>query len=409
MSLTNSINSIISSGLCIGCGLCEAVANNNENKVVMQLNDEGALRPTNIDCLTTEQESLLLQICPGAKVHPKFNDNPCDDVIWGNYRSMNYAWSGDANIRYKAATAGVLTSLAIHLLKIKQVDFVLQVKASDEKPLENQWVISRSEQDVLSATGSRYAPVAPLAGLLNVLDMQQPFAIVAKPCDLSAMHNLSKIDSRVDQYCIVRMAMVCGGQSQLSITRQWLKEFGIEEKDVSLVRYRGYGNPGMTTIETKQGDVYQKTYQQIWNSPDSNWQLENRCKLCPDALGECSDIAAADVWPGADPQGEDEGFNGIIVRSNIGEELIKSAEQTGDIVIGETISTDQFNDYQPHQVRKKQVLAARFQGIAKAGYATIDCTGMRLEENGAILSEQQRRQQAQGALQRVQRIFKHES
>ena len=46
---------------------------------------------------------------------------------------------------------------------------------------------------MLASAGSRYGPVSVLAGLDTALDRGEPFAIVAKPCDLNAVHGLFEV------------------------------------------------------------------------------------------------------------------------------------------------------------------------------------------------------------------------
>ena len=112
---------------------------------------------------------------------------------------------------------------------------------------------SRSPEEVLANTGSRYGPTAPLAGLGAALDRGEPFAIIAKPCDLGAVHRRARADSRIDQLVVARLAMVCGGQSRLTKSQRLLGQLDIPETAVSLFRYRGHGNPGPTRVETHDG------------------------------------------------------------------------------------------------------------------------------------------------------------
>ncbi len=93
--------------------------------------------------------------------------------------------------------------------------------------------------------------------------------------------------------------MVCGGQSRLKKSTALLDEYWVKE-ELSLFRYRGYGNPGLNRIETKDGHAFEKTYLELWEDK-AGWEIETRCKLCPDSLGEAADIAAFDVWPGGSP------------------------------------------------------------------------------------------------------------
>ncbi len=221
------------------------------------------------------------------------------------------------------------------------------------------------------------------------------------PCDLGAVHSLSKTDPRVDELCVVRLALVCGGQSRLSKSQAALAEFGLEEDDVALFRYRGHGNPGPTVVETTAGERFTKSYLEMWED-ESGWDVETRCKLCPDALGEAADVAAADVWPGGAPTGEDAGFNGIIVRTAVGEDLVASAVEAGELVLGDPITPREFDALQPHQVRKKEALAARYQGLADAGAAPIETSGLRIPELGRRIDAARFAHERSGTRRRIQ-------
>ncbi len=396
--IAQSIEEVVRSGLCIGCGLCEAVTG---GRVQMCMTTYGSLRPAPIDTFTPEQESQLLAACPGVTVEPRIEPGLESDPVWGAYSDMRYAWAGDPDVRFRAATGGALTALGVHLLRSNKASFILHTGADPEQPMRSRWVLSETPQQVIANSGSRYGPTAPLGGLLKALGRAEPFAIIAKPCDLNAVHRFAMTDSRLDELCVARLVMVCGGQSRLSKSQALLDEFVIKEDDLSLFRYRGYGNPGLTRIETSDGRVFEKTYLELWESAEK-WQLETRCKLCPDALGEAADVAAADVWPGGSPTGEDAGFNGLIVRSACGKALVSAAAEAGDLVLGEPITARQLDDFQPHQVRKKEALTARYEGLIQAGLPTMETPGLRLEVLGQRLDPQTRRNQIAGTVKRVQ-------
>ncbi|MFT5194667.1 MAG: coenzyme F420 hydrogenase subunit beta [Cellvibrionaceae bacterium] len=393
-----SIKEVVTSGLCIGCGLCEAVT---AGRVPMKMTDYGSLRPTPADAFTPQEEAQLLSACPGVVAEPRVQTDANADPIWGAYTSMRYAWAGDADLRFRAATGGVLSALGVHLLKSGKAQFILHVGVDPDRPVRNRWIMSETVEDVIANSGSRYSPTAPLAGLMIALERNEPFAMIAKPCDLGAVHRLAQTDPRINKLCIARLIMVCGGQSRHKKSADVLTEYGVTEDEVTLFRYRGYGNPGRTRIETKDGRAFEKTYQELWEN-EASWGLETRCKLCPDALGEAADISAADVWPGGGPSGEDAGFNGIIVRSPAGEALVESAVKAGDLILGDFITPRQFDTLQPHQVRKKEALSARFSGLTESGFPAISTIGLRLEELGQRLDQDKRQKEIEGTKRRVQ-------
>ena len=392
-----SIAEVVTSGLCIGCGLCEAMT---DGRVQMAMTSYGALRPAPADGFTPEQEAKLLKACPGVIAEPRIETGLENDLVWGVHTRMCYAWAGDPDVRFRAATAGVLTALGAHLLKSGRAQFVLHTGPDPDRPMRSKWLLSSTTEQVIANSGSRYGPTAPLAGLAAALNRGEPFAIIAKPCDLGAVYQLSKQDSRVDEMCVARLAMVCGGQSRLSKSAAILREFDLAEDDLSLFRYRGYGNPGRTRIETRDGRAFEKTYAELWED-EAGWELETRCKLCPDALGETADVVSTDVWPGGGPVGEDAGFNGIIVRSAFGETLVEAAVAAGDLVLGETLSAERLNEFQPHQVRKKQALTARYAGLGDAGLPVLEARSLRLDLLDDALDEQTRKGQREGTAQRV--------
>jgi coenzyme F420 hydrogenase subunit beta len=399
MSRPATIAEVVANDLCIACGLCESVTG---GRVSMVITDNGSLRPSSTDSFTPAEHAMLTDVCPGivaeARVEPSWSDRPVDPV-WGAHQSMVMAWAGDPDVRFRAATGGVLTALGMFLVESGQVAHVVHVGADPDAPMRNRAVSSATAESVLDNTGSRYGPVAALSAFHEALERGQPFAVIAKPCDLGAVHRLSRSDPRVNQLCIARLAMVCGGSSRLTKSQALLEEFGVDEADLQTFRYRGYGNPGPTVVESTNGERFEKTYLELWED-ETSWQIETRCKICPDALGEAADIAAADAWPGGAPTGEDDGFNAIVVRSEAGESLLRQAVDAGAIVLGEALGPRQFDLLQPHQVRKKEALLSRYSGMADAGATPITTIGLRVDELGSRLSAEQAADQRAGTRQR---------
>ncbi|MEM7255848.1 MAG: Coenzyme F420 hydrogenase/dehydrogenase, beta subunit C-terminal domain [Pseudomonadota bacterium] len=399
MNNSTTIKDIVDAGLCIGCGLCEALAKN----VTMQSDNNGSLRPFPLNGFTAAEEIQCSQVCPGIHINVPASQGASPDVVWGHSLNMQYAWATDAKVRHIGSTGGVLSALGRFLLDSGEVDFIYHVKADSEKPVQSHACISETTEQVMQGAGSRYAPVAPLTRLAEALDRNQPFAVIAKPCDLSAIENLSAHDDRINQLIKYRLTMVCGGQSTSDKATTTLHNKNIEESTVTLYRHRGYGNPGPTRIETTDGRSVEISYQQLW-ADEAGWCLESRCKLCPDALGDCADIAAADVWPGGSPTGEDEGFNGIVVRTPAGQSLVQQACKAQTLSLGNHITAEQFNDFQPHQVRKKQALKWRLQGLETTGTLTINAPDSRLDALGEALPPDQRQREIQGAITRFAKV-----
>ena len=197
------------------------------------------------------------------------------------------------------------------------------------------------------------------------------------------------------------LAFVCGGASDLIKSEDVLTRFGVRPHELSSFRYRGNGNPGPTRIETKDGRSFELTYQDMWADED-NWRIQARCKICPDAVGDTADVVASDIWPGGSPTGEDDGFNGIIVRTSRGLELYTAAVAAGSIIIEPTgVDFRDFDRYQPHQVRKKQAIWARLAGMRAAGRPVPEVRDLRIEECAQLNTVTHNLTEAKGARDRA--------
>lgn len=145
------INKIKKYDLCIGCGLCEAVLGAETCK--MSLNSKGFYEPKLKRVIDKADSKLLKIVCPGIHVETKTNNG-----AWGSMKSICEAWATDNTIRHKAASGGVVTSLAIYLLEYKIVDAILQVGVKDGSYLYNELKISRTKESIIANAQSRYAP-----------------------------------------------------------------------------------------------------------------------------------------------------------------------------------------------------------------------------------------------------------
>ena len=191
MRQPGSVKEVVEAGLCIGCGLCEALA---PECWKMAYTPQGRLRPSRIG---PGSDAAILKACPGAVARPNGETAPLGDAVWGSYHRMQEAWAGDPDTRFRAATGGVLTALAAHLLRSGEARFILHCAADPQAPMRSVWCLSGTPGQLLQRAGSRYGPSDTLAGLQAALDRDEPFAVIAKPL---AMPRRSRI-SRAEGIC----------------------------------------------------------------------------------------------------------------------------------------------------------------------------------------------------------------
>jgi coenzyme F420 hydrogenase subunit beta len=404
---TERLYAIVEQGLCIGCGLCQSVAGSDRVRVSKTMT--GYLQPVVEGELDHATVDRIYAVCPGTRVEglPErlLEADTKQDNVWGPWRRMVRAWAGDPAVRFEGSTGGVLTALGAYLLESKRVDFILQVKTSATEPSFGDPVLSFTGADVFEAAGSRYGPAAALLNIDEVLDRKQPFAFIAKPCDISALRNYARQDARVDELVKYWLTMVCGGYGTPQGTIEFYKRAGIDADEVTALRYRGRGCPGPTRVETASG-AQEFHYIDYWGEDETKWTLPFRCKICPDGIGEAADIAAADTWIGGSPNRvdsvDDPGVNALIARTRAGEELIAAAAADGALTLDYDTVPDTVSVYQPHQVNKKYAAWARHQGLADAGRIVPQTERLRIEQLALELPAATIRFQREGTRHRVE-------
>ena len=406
MTNINNLSDIVNNGLCIGCGICQSIT--GKGKIEISMSSKGRLEPKEINKITPETFNKILNVCLGVIVEglPKeqVEKKAKHDLVWGYYLSLCYAWSTVNKIRFESSTGGLLNGLSLYLLESKKVKFISHTIADPEKPMRSISKLSYNKDELLnSGSCSRYGPASPLDKFHKSLNLNQPFAFVGKPCDISAIRQLSKSDERVNKLCKYLLTLVCGGSTEFTKSQDFIESFKVKEEELSIFRYRGYGNPGRIYIKTKDGREYDREYNSFWGE-ESTWRVHFRCKVCPDAIGESSDIAALDTWRGGSPKGEDEGFNAAIVRTQRGLDLLNEASTAGYIHIGDQLKIDDIDDFQPHQVKKKKAVYARLQGLQKANLPTIKTERLRIEELYKLNSKEFNQKEETGIASRFKKI-----
>ncbi|WP_169828893.1 Coenzyme F420 hydrogenase/dehydrogenase, beta subunit C-terminal domain [Marinobacterium jannaschii] len=406
-SPTQRLYRIVEEAMCTGCGLCQSLA--GAENVEMCKVASGFERPVVVGELDDSVVDQIYQHCPGIVIEgmPQrliASDSKYDET-WGSYRRMTLGWASDARVRFEASTGGALTALATHLLASGEVDFVLHVKASQQHAIFGQRHLSFDAADVWEATGSRYGPAAPLIDILEILERNQPFAFIGKPCDIAALRNYARQDSRVDQLVKYWLAPVCGGFREPKAVEAYAAELGMAPDVLQHVRFRGRGCPGPTRFESTDGRVIERRYSDFWGEDEAGWSLPFRCKICPDGMAEGADLVAADSWPNCtvdtEAEAEDPGTNTIIARTVAGQALLQSAADARTLTLGKAITPRDMDSYQPHLVNKKQAAAARIEGLMAEGHLGIQHARLRLNRLGEAQGIEFNREQRDGTRQRV--------
>lgn len=379
MTVARSIDDIVTRGLCTGCGLCESLA--GADRLKLQLNAEGFLRPRWLEPVDPNVESEILAVCPGNVQRLDKTDTPVDS-IWGPLTGVYDGYSRDEDIRFKGSSGGVATAVALHLVRCGRASAVLEISADPEKPLHAMTRIARDRTELIEGAGSWYGPAAPLRRLHELLDAAEPFVVVGKPCDIAGVRNLARIDPRIDRLVVCTISFLCAGLSSHAVAHNVIGGYGVAEQDVRRFRFRGHGCPGPTHIETHDRRIFQQSYDDTW-SHALNQAIQFRCKICPDSTGEQADIVCADAWDNDDgyAHGEKDGRGAILARTLRGLAILR-AMQAADELYMRPMDLKHFERMQPHHRHRKSVLAARLAGLWLMRQPVPHYRGLRLFRAG---------------------------
>ena len=323
-----SIDDVIRWRLCVGCGACSYMSDGAFRMV--DVPDQGHRPVKQRECA----ESMLgdcLKVCPGLGTSmPEHAFDPLGGCAAGVGPVLE-VWEGhatDPETRFQGSSGGALTALARYALERENMHGVLHVAADSDDPLRNRTVMSRSHDDLLKATGSRYAPASVCDGLQWIEDAPGPCVFIGQPSEVAALRKAQSLRPELDRKVGVALSFFCAGSPARRGTEELLKSKGIDPAQVERLRYRGRGWPGLFAVwlRGRAEPSLEMTYAESWAFVQAYrpWAVH----IWPDGGGEQADVSCGDPWH-RDPQPGDEGSSLVVVRTEAGRRLVHGAIAAG--------------------------------------------------------------------------------
>lgn len=320
-----TIKDVVDWNLCIGCGACYYACGNAG--VSLENIPSVGIRPQ-FNSTQCAECTKCLSICPGYQVNSEresasLKKSSAADHEFGPALGIWEGYATDPEIRYKASSGGVLSALALYCLEKEEMGFVLHTAMDEVEPWRNRTVQSRTREEVLSRTGSRYAPSSPCEGLQAIEESPRPCVFIGKPCDTAAVMALSDERQQLAGRIGLVMAFFCAGTPNTQGTLDLVEGLGFSQAEIGSIRYRGEGWPGLFKVQSRndkrEGIM---SYKDSWSRLTKYRSL--RCNLCPDGLGRVADISCGDAW-GERESETDPGRSIVIVRTQRGWDLLHRA------------------------------------------------------------------------------------
>lgn len=390
----NSFNQLedecINSGLCVECGACAAIC--PKHAIEMKRYSWGNNPELCAEC--DENCDLCTRVCPARvqplrKVEEKFFGRAANPeerkVNIGVVRDFCTGYATDTKILENAVSGGVTTALLANALKQGIIDGAVVASFDPEKPWIGKAKVVTTVPELISCAGSCYQPHPQLLGLREALDMGlRKIALTATPCAAAALRKLMLDEKFADVAGRIKVILsnFCAAHWSRFGT-EWLltEKMKLNLNDVKSLRYRARPFPGMFKVELKNGTVLSEKFVYGYLNHMGRFTPEE-CRYCLDKIGFNADIAVGDTWgyPEKAPSrivaiqngehtddpflaGAKYGISQFLVRSETGEELLRSAIENGALTVCKETEETKFKVLASVQLDKSttnsQVVAAR--------------------------------------------------
>lgn len=353
--------------LCLGCGACAYICP-DERVGLLDFLEEG-IRPV-VEAGDCSGCSACVEVCPA--VHSAF---PSPEE-WGPIVEMWEGYASDSEIRFKGSSGGVLTAIGAYCVEVLGMAGVLHIGQDAEEPIRNRTRLSRSREELLAASGSRYSPASVCNGLGLVEEADALCAVIGKPAEISAVANARRLRPKLDARIGVTLSFFCAESPSTGGTTALLDKMGVAPSSLSDLRYRGLGWPGHFA-PTRQGDdepCQTMTYQESWAFLQAHrpWSVQ----LWPDGSGELADISCGDPWY-EKPDGRNPGISLVLARTARGREIVQGAIDAGFLTLTPA-ERWKLDASQAGLLKKKGAVWGRLAAMRLLGLPTPSFDGLRL-------------------------------
>ncbi len=321
-----SISHVVGAGLCLQCGVCESTCPHGVIRMAWHEN-QGWLPVVNVEHCT--ECGYCLQACPGigvdfAGLSDAFIDGSTHDVLLGRFTSCHVGYAQDRDVRWQAASGGIVTALLLAALESGRIDGAIVTRMDPDFPCRAQTYLAQKRQGILGAAGSKYCTAPVGASLRQLLERDGTFAVVGLPCHIHALRKLQTLQPRYQKKVLFSIGLFCARNFLPGALRTLLAKHGVSTADVTSIRYRGDGWPGWFQAGTIKGDTLRVALPTYYNDRFISFKMP-RCMLCTDAVGELADISCGDAWLPQYTANDSLGTSIVITRTATGAGVVSGA------------------------------------------------------------------------------------
>lgn len=295
-----------------------------------------------------------MDVCPGvgcnlAEIANVVQANTAnEDLLVGKYEQCFTGHSTDEDLRYHAASGGMVTQMLIWLLETGRIDGAVVTAFDNSNPLMVSTFIATTREDVVRAKGSKYAPVTlhEAAALIKNADGEK-YVVVGLPCHIQGLRKQAQKDKKLRDRIIAYFGLYCSCGRTFYLTEHVLKEREIKRSELTYFAYRDEGCLGSMVAKRRpryqdcysnsetslyqKDEVYKERYQNYYH-PLRSFFIPKRCLFCIDHYARLSDISFGDIH--IKPYSDDKiGINSIVARTPQMVEWLLQAQADGVVTL----------------------------------------------------------------------------
>ncbi len=332
------ITSIVTSGLCTGCGTCAGLC--PKHAITLTVDPSQGIYLPRVDPSECLQCGICLHVCPGHSVSFRefnwvVNGEELNDTIIGNYLNCYLGYAVDSDVRHNAASGGLVTGLLISAIENGLIDGALVTKMSDERPLKPQPFIARTKADLIASSKSKYCPVPVNMMLREIMEQPGRYAIVGLACHIQGIRKACSVLPELKNRIAFCISLVCGHTDNFYFTQAILKKY-CTQTDIEKIKtldYRGGGWPGFLRISFKNNNFLSIPYDDYIPFHVFGFFAAKRCFNCADSISRLSDVTVMDAWLPEVMANDHEGTSLLIARSVAGKKLCEQAQSSGIVTL----------------------------------------------------------------------------
>jgi coenzyme F420 hydrogenase subunit beta len=309
------------------------------------------------------EEGRCFAYCPRTefdldKVYQGLFGKNYEEIELGPVRKILMARGKDPLFKKKAQTGGVVSALVDFALREKMIQAgILTPRDGDLLPHGR---IIKGRKEILRCAGSSYVSGPTLEAFnRGPWKGEEGIGIVGLPCQVLALARMktSKLEKKTP---IDRVALVIGLFCTWALDYKPFMAFLYERVDGHSIKKLNITPPPERILEVTTG---KKLYR--IRVDDIRSFIRPSCRVCLDMTAELSDISIGTV------EGK-EGWNTVIIRTVVGEDLIKRAKNAGVVEIRPYPKDNLSHLKEASLLKKKRALDALNEkgGIEKA-YLTL--------------------------------------